>query len=88
MECQCKQEDHLCDVCCKNGENGECKPTSEIASMRDLNLQQYPGAPCDDFSGYCDRLLKCRDYTTDLISKLKAASTIHREECENGGFTL
>ena len=63
-----------------------CKPTSDIASMRDLNLQQYPGAPCGDFSSYCNTSLKCQDYTTDLFSKLKAASTIHREECENVSF--
>ncbi|KAL9985313.1 hypothetical protein ACROYT_G007702 [Oculina patagonica] len=34
-ECQCKQEDHLCDVCCKDGEDGECQPVKDIPAMEE-----------------------------------------------------
>ena len=60
----------------------------DIPKTAQLNLHQYPGAPCGDFSGYCDKNLKCHDHTTDFKSKLKAASTLLRDECENGDFTL
>ncbi|XP_078360304.1 disintegrin and metalloproteinase domain-containing protein 10-like [Oculina patagonica] len=59
LGCQCEQVDHLCDVCCKSGEKGECKPTKDISSMKEMKLKQFPGAPCDDFNGVCDEHLKC-----------------------------
>ncbi|KAL9985306.1 hypothetical protein ACROYT_G007694 [Oculina patagonica] len=70
LECQCKQEDHLCDVCCKDGENGECKPAENINSMKNVYTDNFlprlfPGAPCDDYNGYCDMFLKCRPVTPD-----------------------
>ena len=72
LECQCKQEDHLCDVCCKDGADGECKPTADIPNMKDKGLKQFPGAPCDDFNGYCDVFLKCRAVDADgPLSRLK-----------------
>ncbi|XP_020602075.1 disintegrin and metalloproteinase domain-containing protein 10-like [Orbicella faveolata] len=72
LECQCEQEDHLCDVCCKDGENGECKPTADIDAMKELELKQFPGAPCDNFNGYCDVFLKCRAVDADgPLSRLK-----------------
>lgn len=26
-------------------------------------IPKFPGAPCDDFKGYCDMYLKCRPVT-------------------------
>ncbi len=77
LECQCKQEDHLCDVCCKDGEDAECKPVKDIPAMKNLYKnktlpQQFPGAPCDDYNGYCDVFLKCRAVDADgPLSRLK-----------------
>ena len=73
MECQCTQEDHLCDLCCKDGEKGTCLPASEIEEMKKgKNLKQFPGAPCNDFNGYCDVFLKCRAVDADgPLSRLK-----------------
>ena len=35
-------------------------------------LQQFPGAPCDNFNGYCDVFLKCRAVDADgPLSRLK-----------------
>lgn len=59
-------------MCCKNGEQGECKPTADIDSMKNLKLKQFPGAPCDNFNGYCDVFLKCRAVDADgPLSRLK-----------------
>ena len=33
--------------------------------MKNKNLQQFPGAPCNDFNGYCDEYLKCRVMVID-----------------------
>lgn len=72
LECQCQQEAHLCSVCCKNGENGECKPIEDILNMQSKNLKQFPGAPCNNFNGYCDVFLKCRAVDADgPLSRLK-----------------
>lgn len=81
-ECQCKQEDHYCDVCCKDGEDGVCQPVSDIDAIKTLYEsmkpkpqplpKQFPGAPCDDFNGYCDVFLKCRAVDADgPLSRLK-----------------
>ena len=59
-------------MCCKDGEEGECKPTADIKNMKDLELTQFPGAPCDNFNGYCDVFLKCRAVDADgPLSRLK-----------------
>ena len=53
----------MCDLCCKKGEGAECKPIRDIDSVGNITtggLQQFPGAPCDNFNGYCDVFLKCR----------------------------
>ncbi|PFX21056.1 Disintegrin and metalloproteinase domain-containing protein 10 [Stylophora pistillata] len=73
LECQCAQENHLCDLCCKDGEEGKCLPASEIKEMKEeKNLKQFPGAPCNDFNGYCDVFLKCRAVDADgPLSRLK-----------------
>ena len=35
-------------------------------------LKQFPGAPCNDFNGYCDVFLKCRAVDADgPLSRLK-----------------
>lgn len=73
LECQCQQEENLCDLCCKNGEDGECKPIRDMRVSNITNaLQQFPGAPCDNFNGYCDVFLKCRAVDADgPLSRLK-----------------
>ena len=73
LECQCQQEENLCDLCCKNGEDGECKPIRDMSVSNITNaLQQFPGAPCDNFNGYCDVFLKCRAVDADgPLSRLK-----------------
>lgn len=56
-----------------------CKPVSDIDDIKELykNLdktlpKQFPGAPCDDYNGYCDVFLKCRAVDADgPLSRLK-----------------
>ena len=72
LECQCQQEDHFCDLCCKNGEVGECKPlTYRGIGNVTKTLQQVPGAPCNNFNGYCDVFLKCRAVVEYSVSNLQ-----------------
>ena len=54
-ECQCTQTEYQCVLCCDDG-NG-CTPHNETGKT-DNKLQ--PGAPCDNFQGYCDILSRCR----------------------------
>ena len=71
LECQCQQEDNLCDLCCKNGEDGECKPIKEMGVTNITNAHQHvPGAPCNNFNGYCDVFLKCRAVVDYSVSNL------------------
>lgn len=72
QECQCNQEESLCDVCCK-GEDDVCQPTKSFPEMGDnRDIRQFPGAPCNDFNGYCDVFLKCRAVDADgPLSRLK-----------------
>ena len=71
LECQCQQEENLCDLCCKNGEDGECKPIKEMGVTNITNAhQQVPGAPCNNFNGYCDVFLKCRAVVDYSVSNL------------------
>ncbi|XP_020898884.1 disintegrin and metalloproteinase domain-containing protein 10 [Exaiptasia diaphana] len=64
-ECQCSQEGKMCDLCCEFTENNKkvCKPTSEIDGIN--SLKQLPSAACNNFNGYCDVLLKCRQVDAD-----------------------
>ena len=40
--------------------------------MKDKNLKQFPGAPCNNYNGYCDVFLKCRAVDADgPLSRLK-----------------
>jgi len=58
----------LCELACQEpGRNGTCKSTGEwVESKKYENrgliekLSLRPGAPCDNFQGYCDVFLKCR----------------------------
>jgi len=58
----------LCDLACQEpGRNGTCQSTSlwvnsAEGARRGLTekLSLRPGAPCDNFQGYCDVFLKCR----------------------------
>lgn len=71
-ECQCKEEERQCLLCCM-GTDGICQPTGKIITeMKDKNIEQFPGAPCNDFNGYCDVFLKCRAVDADgPLSRLK-----------------
>jgi len=58
----------LCELACQEpGRNGTCKSTGDwVESGERANrglterLSLRPGAPCDNFQGYCDVFLKCR----------------------------
>ena len=40
--------------------------------MKNREIRQFPGAPCNDFNGYCDVFLKCRAVDADgPLSRLK-----------------
>ncbi|CAL8109487.1 unnamed protein product [Orchesella dallaii] len=50
----------LCELACLDN-SGRCRSTSEL-KLDGLpgGLSLRPGAPCDNFQGYCDVFLKCR----------------------------
>lgn len=54
----------LCELACQNGNDSKtCRSTSEFAQKFNLpkgGISLRPGAPCDNFQGYCDVFLKCR----------------------------
>jgi len=58
----------LCELACQEpGRNGTCRSTGDwVKSGERANrglierLSLRPGAPCDNFQGYCDVFLKCR----------------------------
>merc|ERR1719471_2694099 len=58
----------LCELACQEpGKNGTCRSTGkwidEFNGVRrgmTEKLSLRPGAPCDNFQGYCDVFLKCR----------------------------
>jgi len=58
----------LCELACQEkNRNATCRSTAIWADMREgqdrgLNqsLSLRPGSPCDNFQGYCDVFLKCR----------------------------
>lgn len=54
----------LCELACQNGtDTSTCRSTSEFAHLYNLpegGISLRPGAPCDNFQGYCDVFLKCR----------------------------
>ena len=47
-------------LCCKDNK-GLCAPhTENRTTSKDGMIKLLPGAPCDNFQGYCDVLSKCR----------------------------
>eukprot|EP00117_Sycon_ciliatum_P034655 scpid31570/ scgid26409/ Disintegrin and metalloproteinase domain-containing protein 10; CDw156; Kuzbanian protein homolog; Mammalian disintegrin-metalloprotease len=61
ISCFCSDPDNRCQVCCKLSANGTC--TSLRAAGRNLTgivTSQQPGAPCDDYEGFCDFFGFCR----------------------------
>lgn len=49
----------LCEVACqKSGDPSTCMSSFEHPLMNGTRLR--PGAPCDNFQGYCDVFQKCR----------------------------
>jgi disintegrin and metalloproteinase domain-containing protein 10 len=59
----------LCELACQDGNDpSTCRSTSEFASQFGLpkgGISLRPGAPCDNFQGYCDVFLKCRAVDAD-----------------------
>ncbi|XP_065658386.1 disintegrin and metalloproteinase domain-containing protein 10 isoform X2 [Hydra vulgaris] len=68
-ECQCSKDGELCDVCCqRNNDTSTCKSLSQPSSKKQLP----PGSACNQYSGYCDFLNKCRKVDADgPLSRLK-----------------
>lgn len=57
-ECQCKEQENQCLLCCMVGmDENSCSPHNETNRTR---IELQPGAPCNNFQGYCDILHKCR----------------------------
>ncbi|XP_046857676.1 disintegrin and metalloproteinase domain-containing protein 10-like isoform X2 [Xenia sp. Carnegie-2017] len=54
-ECQCTEKENQCMLCCMS--NGVCSPLEETGKEK---MHLLPGAPCNNFLGYCDILRKCR----------------------------
>lgn len=59
----------LCELACQDGNDlSSCRSTSEFADQFGLpkgGISLRPGAPCDNFQGYCDVFLKCRAVDAD-----------------------
>lgn len=51
----------LCEIACQIGnDTTSCKSTSELSSSFPDPVFMRPGAPCNNFQGYCDVFQKCR----------------------------
>ncbi|KAB7502289.1 Disintegrin and metalloproteinase domain-containing protein 10 [Armadillidium nasatum] len=51
----------LCEIACqKTGIPNSCKSTSELRDIFNSTVFMRPGAPCNNFQGYCDVFQKCR----------------------------
>ncbi|MCL4156096.1 UNVERIFIED_CONTAM: hypothetical protein GTU68_035674, partial [Idotea baltica] len=51
----------LCEIACQSkGNPGSCKSTSELHRSFNSTVFMRPGAPCNNFQGYCDVFQKCR----------------------------
>ena len=59
----------LCELACQDGNDPlTCRSTSEFGHLYGLpkeGISLRPGAPCDNFQGYCDVFLKCRAVDAD-----------------------
>lgn len=50
-----------CEVACQKGDdNSTCKSSSEIPHLFKTPILLEKGDPCDDYRGFCDESLKCR----------------------------
>lgn len=66
----------LCELACQNGtDSSTCRSTSEFAHLVNITkggISLRPGSPCNNFQGYCDVFLKCRDVDAEgPLAKLK-----------------
>ena len=51
----------LCEIACQVGNDPtSCKSTSELSNIFPQPVFMRPGAPCNNFQGYCDVFQKCR----------------------------
>lgn len=51
----------LCEIACQIGnDTSSCKSTSELSHVFGEPVFMRPGAPCNNFQGYCDVFQKCR----------------------------
>ncbi|KAK4328728.1 hypothetical protein Pmani_000880 [Petrolisthes manimaculis] len=51
----------LCEIACQVGnDSATCKSTSELKDVFTDAVFMRPGAPCNNFQGYCDVFQKCR----------------------------
>ena len=51
-------------IICSTGEWVESKKYENRGLIEKLSLR--PGAPCDNFQGYCDVFLKCRQVNIEI----------------------
>jgi len=85
-ECFCESGENtdaeeLCHLCCQEpGKPETCVSSSEISELaryypEDSDvISMQPGAPCDNFKGYCDVFDKCRQVDADgPLARLKNA---------------
>ncbi|XP_014669132.1 PREDICTED: disintegrin and metalloproteinase domain-containing protein 10-like [Priapulus caudatus] len=72
-----KDRSKLCHVACQLKDKPEtCTSSFEISQLMMLNnntgISLQPGAPCNEFQGYCDVFLKCREVDADgPLARLK-----------------
>ena len=51
----------LCEIACQIGnDSSTCQSTSELSNVFESPVFMRPGAPCNNFQGYCDVFQKCR----------------------------
>lgn len=56
-----KDKKKLCEIACQEGnDTSTCKSTSELKHIFGEPVFMRPGAPCNNFQGYCDVFQKCR----------------------------
>ncbi|XP_070536198.1 disintegrin and metalloproteinase domain-containing protein 10-like [Ptychodera flava] len=84
-ECFCQgdeaDENEKCHLCCQEpGKPETCKSSSQIEALKQYYpedadvITMQPGAPCDNFQGYCDVFDKCRLVDADgPLARLKNA---------------
>ncbi|XP_077994066.1 disintegrin and metalloproteinase domain-containing protein 10-like [Glandiceps talaboti] len=85
-ECFCESgektdAEELCHLCCQEiGKPDTCQSSSEIDGLKQYYpegsnvITMQPGAPCDNFKGYCDVFDKCRQVDADgPLARLKNA---------------